>query len=44
MIDNQSAWNAIAEEYDARMNDDGNDFHLTLIFAICLAQHLSLGS
>lgn len=24
---NQPLWESIADEYDARMNDDGNDFH-----------------
>ncbi|MDR2753014.1 MAG: hypothetical protein LBB50_01745, partial [Oscillospiraceae bacterium] len=31
MTENKDLWNAIANEYDARMNDDGNDFHIKLI-------------
>jgi len=31
MSNNKDLWNDIAKEYDARMNDDGNDFHQKLI-------------
>ena len=31
MSNNKDLWNDIAKEYDARMSDDGNDFHQKLI-------------
>jgi ubiquinone/menaquinone biosynthesis C-methylase UbiE len=31
MTENKDLWDAIANEYDARMSDDGNDFHQKLI-------------